>query len=659
MTILVHPRNWPITAALTVLTVLTTACDSAREPKPKPAAAEAEAIEEVPSAATTQPERVPTWAEVTARVAEQAKLAQGAELAALARELKAAGADGKALKALSPASALRFYDRNGQLTSDGAELLAELGQLDRHGMDRNGYRIKGIDEATVAVTTAFAAERQVWLGLDRQPRAALVAAQAALWLRGGDSSAVDLARAGGDQLGSAGLRALDRALPQVVLTATASRLALLHADVELTRAALRYVIDCDHALPAHPVKYTPPGDVKRFSDKHADALTKFLDGAKGRLGAALRAKQPTHPQYPLLLGAYATYKELVDAGGWQPLPKLAGKQLKKGETNPLVGAIRSRLTAEGYAAGDGGDLFDEPLETAIKDFAGRHQLDQDGIVTKTVLNEMDVPAEKRLRQIQLALQRYRESEGRDPGDDFYIFVNIAFQKLWVFDKGAPIDKHRVIVGNNDIDVDQLTAMKGKINRTKMFSHKMTRVIIAPKWFPTSRVVELELQPKLAKDPSFMEKEGYVREMQADGTEVWFQKAGKSNLLGDVKFQGPNKFNIYLHDTPFRALFSKARRPFSHGCVRVDKPVDLAELVLGRDRGMSAKEIKDIIKEREEKEVKLKTPIAVHIDYVSAGVDEEGRAVFGYDIYGYDQAYYDGVLPVEEAKEYKAGSTRCL
>ncbi len=634
-------------------------CDGTPDPQRPQEPAQAGEAPTASAAPTAAPLRVPTWAELTARLAEAAKAAQAAEAAALQKELKAAGSDAKACKALLGSGTLRMLDRAGAVTADGQQLLAALQQLDRHGMDKAGYRFKAIDEATLAVTTALQAERTVWLSLERQPRAALVAAAAGLWLRGGEGSAVELARKGGDQLGKAGLQALDRAIPELTRTAMASRLAIVHAEVELLRATLRYAIDTTYGLPAHPQKYTAPAEIKRMADKYADELVKFVQGSAGRLGDELRSRQPTHSQYALLLGAYDTYQGLVAAGGWQPLPKLAAKQLKKGETNPLVPAIRARLRAEGYDPGPDGDRFDDPLEAAVKAFQSRHQLDPDGIVTKTVCNEMDVPAEKRLRQIQLSLQRLRESEGRDPGDDFHIWVNIAQQTLWVYDKGAPIDRHRVIVGNNDIDTDQLTALKGKINRTKMFSHKMTRVILAPKWFPTSRVVELELQPKLAKDPGFLEKEGYVREMQGDGTEVWYQKAGKSNLLGDVKFQGPNKFNIYLHDTPFRALFSKARRPFSHGCVRVDKPVDLAELVLGRDRSMSAKEIRDIIKEREEKEVKLKTAIPVHIDYVIASVDEEGNVVFGYDVYGYDQAYFDGVLPVEEAKEYKAGSTRGL
>ena len=188
---------------------------------------------------------------------------------------------------------------------------------------------------------------------------------------------------------------------------------------------------------------------------------------------------------------------------------------------------------------------------------------------------------------------------------------------------------------------------------------MTRVILAPRWYPTQRVIELEIGPKMATDPLFKEKEGYVMEVQPDGKEVVYQKAGKTNLLGDVKFQGPNKYNIYLHDTPFRQLFSKVRRTFSHGCIRVQNPVELAELILGRDKGMGRQAIKDAIAEKEEVEVKLQTPIPVHIDYASVAVDDEGRVQFGADVYGYDEAYFAGALPVEEAKEYKAASARGL
>lgn len=657
------PHCSPLLAALAALTLGLTACEGQEPDKNKEKPENGEAPEGAGSPGSAQaPVKAVTLAELVTKVsaaADQAKVAEAAELGKL---VKAAGADAKVLTALHANGALRFFGRDGQANADAKALLSLLAELDRHGIDKAGYRLAQIDQATAAIPAALANERGVLLTMTRQPLAAVVGGAAALWLRGGEGGAVQLSRAGADKLGPAGLQALYQAVPALAAASAKARLAVLAADVELSRAAARYVIDLQIATPVHPVKAQTPAEIKKLADKNAEAILKVLGEAPGRLGDALKALWPTHPQYAKLLDAVDKYQQLVTAGGWQPLPKITDKAIKKGAVSPanleFIQALRTRLRTEGYDVSDG-DLFDEELELAVKAFQTRHQLDGDGIITRSLVLEADVPADKRLRQIRLALQRYRESEGRDPGTGFYIFVNIAFQTLWVMDGGEPIAKHRVIVGNNDTDTDQLTMMKGKINRTKLFSHKMTRVILAPKWFPTQRVVELELQPKLAKDPSFLEKEGYVREVQPDGTEVWYQRAGKANLLGNVKFQGPNKFNIYLHDTPFRALFGKSRRPFSHGCVRVDKPLDLAELVLGRDQNMSAKAIRDIINEKEEKEVKLKTAIPVHIDYASAGVDEEGNAVFGYDVYGYDNAVYDGALPVEEAKEFKASSTRGL
>lgn len=656
-------KRSPLLAKLTALAMGLTACDAQEPDKAKTKSENGESAQDPASPEAAQPAaKAVTLAELVTKISAAADKAKSTETAELAKLIKASGADAKVLSALHPGGALRFFGRDGQPNADAKALLALLAELDRHGIDKAGYRLAQLDQATTAVPAAMQAERGVLLTMTRQPLAAVVGGAAALWLRGGDGGAVQLSRAGADKLGPAGLQALDLAVPTLAEAATKARLAVLAADLELCRAATRYVIDAQLATPAHPVKAQTQAEIKKLAEKNADVILKILGDAPGRLGDALKALWPTHPQYAKLLDAADKYQQLVTAGGWQPLPKITDKAIKKGPVSPanaeFIKALRTRLRLEGYDVSDG-ELFDEELETAVKAFQTRHQLEGDGIITRSLVLEADTPAEKRLRQIRLSLQRYRESEGRDPGNGFYIFVNIAFQTLWVMDNGEPIATHRVIVGNNDTDTDQLTMMKGKINRTKLFSHKMTRVILAPKWFPTQRVVELELQPKLAKDPSFLEKEGYVREVQPDGTEVWYQRAGKANLLGNVKFQGPNKFNIYLHDTPFRALFGKSRRPFSHGCVRVDKPLDLAELVLGRDQSMGAKAIRDIINEKEEKEVRLKTAIPVHIDYASAGVDEDGHAVFGYDVYGYDNAVYDGALPVEEAKEFKAGSTRGL
>ncbi|MFZ4577692.1 MAG: L,D-transpeptidase family protein [Myxococcota bacterium] len=640
---------------LVLLLVLGWAGCEGQPDKPRPPAAPGADVAAAEPTAPLSPAR--TLPEVAAHVAAQVEQVVKAEPAALAKAILATGPDAKVVKSMYGEPKPRYFGIDGQPNADGAQVLKLLGELDRHGINKAGYRLDALDAALAGVRKAFEQERAAVLALQSRPRVAVVAQAAAVWLRGGEGGELVLVRAGGDQLVEAGLRKLDEGLPKVLEAATTARQAIWQADLEISRAAVRYLIDFELAKPAHPLNYTPPSEVRRMSETFADKLVARLGSSRGKVAEVMRSAWPTHPQYAALLDAGDLYAKYVAAGGWQPLPKLAAKKVAKGDTGPFVDALRERLAAEGYDPGDG-QGFDEGLNDAVVKFQEGHQLDADGVVSKTTISELDVPAERRLELIRLSLERYRESEGRNP-ENFHIFVNIAFQKLWVYEGGKVVREHRVIVGNNENSEDQQTLMKGKINRTKMFSKPITRVILAPRWYPTQRVIELEIQKSLAKQPDYLEKHGYVSEMGADGVETYYQKAGPDNLLGDVKFQGPNKYNIYLHDTPFRALFGKARRAFSHGCIRVQNPIDLAEDLLQRDRGMTPGQIRAAIDEKEEKIVNLKTPIPVHIDYASAGVDEEGHVVFGNDVYGYDQAFFDGLLPVEEAKEYKAASVRGL
>ncbi len=657
MTIANKALQWRNLALVMGLAATLPACHSQTE-KPKPEEAEeAPAIPAVPVQPAAAPVRVPTLSEIALRVTTDLKNNADAEVAGLAKAVKAAGPDAKVLKVLYNHAELRFFDGQGNLNEDGIAVHALLADLERQGIDKTGYRFDKLDASTQRITETFAKERATLQAMAAHPRAQLVAIAAVKWLHAGEGGEIALVQAGGDKLAPASLVALEQALPPLTQAVQDARLAVWQADVELARAVLRYLVDMQLAYPAHPIKYTPPAAIRKLTETQADKLVAQLSLSRGKAAEVMRKAWPTHPQYELLLGAEDEYRKLAAAGGWQPLPKFASKVVKKGDTGPFVVALRNRLHAEGFDTGVG-EGFDEALAEAVATFQARHQLDSDGVVTKTTAAELDVPAEQRVKQIQLALQRLRESEGRDPGED-YIWVNIAFQRLWAVFDGKLVETHKTVVGNNDTDTDQVTALKGKINRTKMFSFKMTRVILAPRWYPTQRVIELEIGKHLATEPDYLERHDYVREMQPDGTEVYYQRAGKENLLGDVKFQGPNKYNIYLHDTNARALFGKPRRTFSHGCIRVQDPLTLAELVLGRDKGMSAGQIREAIKEKEEKIIQLKTPFWVHVDYVTAAVDDEGHTIFGADVYGYDQAFYDGLLPVEEAKEYKAASVKGL
>ncbi len=640
------------TIALLLATSLLFACsdepdESAAVPTPQAAAEEA-------------PNEVPKVVEIKGPAIGEIAKKVGAALPAIAKtsgdhfskQLKGAGNDKKVLKGLYGEATMRFYALDGNLTDDGTEVMELLQSLDRHGVDRRGYRLSQIDKATEDVIGAFKAERAAILkAAGDNAGAAKVAAEICAWIRSDDGGEIRLVRAGGDKLDGKTRKQLGENLQGLIDAAAKTREVMWTADIEIARAVIRYVVDFKFAVVAHPYDAMTPSQVRGLAAKEHKKITEILAKSRDKTAATLRALWPTHPQYAKLLGAVDRYKSLVVKGGWEKLPKLPRKKIDKGFRGPWVEKLRKRLIAEGYKAAPAGDTYDKELRSVVEQFQARHQLKEDGVIGKTGLKELNVTAEKRLREIGLALQRWREAQGRDPAE-YFVWVNISGQRMQVYDKGKVLRTHRVIVGKNNDDIDFSAKLKGKLNRTKMFSAKMTKVTLAPRWYPTPRVVDIELGPALARDPDYYEKEGYVSEMQEDGSEKVYQKSGPTNLLGRVKFQFPNKHAIYMHDTPGRRLFKRARRAYSHGCIRLHKPMSLAYFLLGRDhRKWNKKRINKIVDEREEKIVFLKRKIPVHIDYVSVSVDD-GKINFWSDIYGYDVAFFTGQLPVEDTEEYE-------
>ncbi len=600
----------------------------------------------------------PALSVIAARVAERAAKQVAADKATRKALLAGVKHDGKVMQMLYAKGTLRHYQADGHLTADGARVLALLADLDRHGVDRRPYRLANIDAATAGVVSAFQAERDAILAIGPDIGAAKVAAAAAAWVRGGPAGEIVMVKAGGDKLDGAARKALSEGLDRVLTSAAAVRKAIWAADVVIASATVRYVIDFTLAKPAHPHDYMSPGTLRKLADAEADAIAARLPADGGKVSAALRAVWPKQPQYKRLLGAVDRYQKLVDGGGWEKLPPLGKKKVEKGGHSSFVVALRLRLNAEGYTVPPDGEQFDQAVHDAVVAFQRNHQLTEDGGVGKGTIVEFDVTAEQRLRQLKLALTRWRSAYAKD-AEGFYIHVNVAAQQVKIYDKSKRVRQHRVIVGKDNDDVDYDKRIKGKLNRTRLFKAKMTRITLAPRWYPTPRVIDLELGPALAKDPDYFEKHGYVSEMQADGSEKVYQRAGKSNLLGVVKFQFPNKHAIYMHDTPGRSIFKRARRAYSHGCVRLHKPKQLAYYLLARDRGWKRKQVDEIIEKREEKIVGLRTSFWVYLDYISATVDDNGDIRFWGDIYGYDLAYFTGQLPVEEIEEYKSASTRGL
>lgn len=290
-----------------------------------------------------------------------------------------------------------------------------------------------------------------------------------------------------------------------------------------------------------------------------------------------------------------------------------------------------------------GDLRpNDTLVDGVKRFQIRHGLQPDGRIGKATLKELSAPLSQRVRQLELVLERWRwvpHSFPRPP-----IVVNIPEFKLRAYDdQYRPELEMKVVVG------------KAYRHKTPVFSESMTHVIFRPYWEVPLSIQRAELAPKIAKDPAYLAKNDYeivnARRQVVPETAVTAnmlaqlrsgklflrQIPGDKNALGHIKFVFPNEYNVYLHDTPVKSLFSRPRRDFSHGCIRVEKPEELAAWVLRGLPGWGMDEIRDAEHGADSRQLNLDRPIPVLIVYGTAEVRDNGEVYFFDDIYGYDAA----------------------
>jgi murein L,D-transpeptidase YcbB/YkuD len=341
--------------------------------------------------------------------------------------------------------------------------------------------------------------------------------------------------------------------------------------------------------------------------------------AAGRVRPSLAELAPAHAGYKALKTALAQYRALAARGAWPAVPE--GPALKPGDRGDRVAALRARLEASGELAPDASskearDLFDVPLQAALAGFQERQGLDADGKMGKGTLAALNVPVERRVRQIEINLDRWRWLP-HDLGER-YIMVNIAGFALDVVESGQPALSMRVVAGK-------------PTTRTPMFSGMMKNVVLNPYWSVPPDIARKEVLPRIAREPGYAEKEGF----EVSGTDVR-QKPGAKNALGKVKFLFPNRFNVYLHDTPSRSLFSRAVRSFSHGCIRIEKPVELAEYLLKDDPAWTPQRIAAVLARGREAWVNIPKPLPVHLVYWTAWVDGAGTLQLRDDLYGRDK-----------------------
>lgn len=384
---------------------------------------------------------------------------------------------------------------------------------------------------------------------------------------------------------------------------------------------------------------------------------------KDDINIAINEVNYTFPKAKVLASLIKKYEDIIENGGYTKIPSVK-KSLKKMNYYPEIPYLRQRLYQSGDLSStdcftkdiinEKGDLkdckefFDDELFNAVKSFQKRHGLVKDGIVGKNTIKRLNIPLEKKIEKIRINLERMRWMP-RKLGEK-YVLVNIPDYNLKMFKEGEKKLEMAVVVGERK-------------HPTPIFSHKISTVVLNPYWRIPQRIVRREIIPKLVEDPTYLEKNDIKafenwshKSMEYDVSAVdwsmyldneligtsksapmrFIQIPGDKNPLGRMKFLFPNKYSVYLHDTPAKSLFKNTRRAYSHGCIRLAEPHKLLETIANEDKNFKIEEVKEVLSEIEKKDLDLKKKIPVHIVYLTSWVDEDGKIQFRDDIYNYDK-----------------------
>ena len=378
--------------------------------------------------------------------------------------------------------------------------------------------------------------------------------------------------------------------------------------------------------------------------------------ASGNIGVMLETLAPPQHGYRRLREALARYREVAASGGWPAIPDRSTLQL--GDSGPPVVALRERLRLEddlGPAEQQETALFDDGVEQALKKFQRRHGLAADGEVGAATRAELNVRVERRVEQLELNLERWRWLP-KDLGRR-HIIVNIAAFELEVMDGDSLVMSMRVVVGR-------------PFDRTPVLSDTMRYLVLNPYWHVPSNIATTELLPKLKRDRSYLAryKMRVFPSSRLDAQEVdpatvdWStitaahfpyllrQDPGPRNALGRIKFMFLNKYHVYLHDTPARPLFEETQRDFSHGCIRIQHPIELALYLLRNDPRWDRDALLAALDDAEDRSVPLPEPMPIHLLYWTAWADADGTIQFRRDIHDRDLPLFTALRAPPPSKE---------
>ena len=363
------------------------------------------------------------------------------------------------------------------------------------------------------------------------------------------------------------------------------------------------------------------------------------------IGQTLRYLTPKGYHYKQLLSALYKLYKIKWQGGWGRLP--AFRSLKRGQTSQVVSKLRQRLTLSGDYTPCSSKISDKHygfcLQKAVKRFQKRHNTMVDGVVGRGTQKLLNISVESKINKVLINLDRIKWlPRNVNPR---HIVVNIPEYMLHYYEYGKEKKKLRVIVGDTE-------------HPTPIFSDTLTYLTLNPYWKLPPGIIKREIIPAMVKNPNYLKKHGLeIHETWEETSPIiplkgidWsmylnssakfpyrlMQYPGPKNALGQIKFKFPNKFSVYLHDTPTKHLFKKKKRAFSHGCVRLSQPFSLLESLAKDEPYITSRKVNTILNSKKKAEVNITKDLPIHLIYLTTWVDANNQLFFGDDIYQYDQ-----------------------
>ncbi len=365
--------------------------------------------------------------------------------------------------------------------------------------------------------------------------------------------------------------------------------------------------------------------------------------AKSSPSGFLRTLPPSSDDYARLLKEKSRMERIVGTNAWGP--DVPARKLAPGSKSAAVAALRKRLSAMGYGNLGASTAYDATLERAIKLFQQDHGLNPDGVAGTVTMAAINTDPTTRLMQVVIGLERQRWMN--KPLGKRHIIVNEAAFMAYVIDNGRTTFSTRVVVG------------KPGRWRTPEFEDQMTHMVVNPSWFVPASIAGGEYLPLLKENADALTRQEMIMTdasgQRVDPTTVDYSKFSKDNFpyslrqppsdgnaLGKVKFLFPNRHAIYLHDTPAKSLFGRDIRAYSHGCVRVHKPYELAEVLLSKQTSNPKGLFESALATGQEVQIDLKTPVPIYLIYQTAWVDGKGRPNYRTDAYNVDRKVFNAL-----------------